>query len=138
VPADAAESCQRYKPTYPTELASITCGAEDLPFEYTLFGSIADMAAAYNHDLTLGESPPQPGGSCPDGNFEGPYNGADGTPAGRFNCREHTSTTSGDLFRVIEWTNDDLLVLGYLSNRSDLHTWAELIEFWQTAGPTAP
>jgi hypothetical protein len=132
------DSCERYDKTYTTELASINCGPVDLPFEYTLFSQLSDMAAAYDHDLTLGDSPPQQGGSCPDGNFEGPYNNADGDQVGRFNCRRHTSSSSGSLYHVIEWTNDQLLVISYISNRADLHTWAELIEFWQQAGPIAP
>ena len=43
------------------------------------------------------------------------------------------------LFHVMEWTNDQLLVIGYFSNREDLHTWEELIAFWQEdSGPFSP
>jgi hypothetical protein len=135
---DMQATCGRYPPTYDTELASISCGPEDLIFQYTLFGSLSDMAAGYNNDLSLGDSPPAPGGSCPEGNFEGPYNSSAGDYVGRFNCRQHTSSSSGSLYHVIEWTNDGLLVIGYISNRADLRSWADLIAFWQDAGPHVP
>ena len=130
-------TCAAHDQVYATELATVSCGTEDLPFTYSLFGSTADMAAAYNHDLALGESPPQQGGKCIEANYEAPYSMGD-TPTGRVNCRQHHSSTTGDLYRVIEWTNDHLLVIGYFSNREDLHTWDELIKFWQEhAGPFA-
>jgi hypothetical protein len=131
-------TCQPVERIYDSELGSIGCGQEDLPFTYTLFGTAQDMAAAYNHDLTLGETPPDPNGHCRDANFEGPYTIGESS-GGRINCRSHHSSTTGVEYKVIEWTNDALLVLGYFSNRTDLHTWDELIEFWQnTAGPFGP
>lgn len=132
------DTCAVSDQVYPTELASVTCGPEDLPFTFTLFGSLADMAAAYNHDLTLGDTPPEPDGACKDANFEGTYD-IDDAPAGRLNCRSHTSSSTGEPYRVMEWTNDNLLVIGYLSNRADLHTWNQLFDFWSgQAGPFSP
>ena len=59
-----------------------------------------------------------------------------GVPAGRVNCREHTSSSTAAMYHVLEWTNDELLVIGYISNRVDVHSWDELITFWQNdAGP---
>ena len=95
------------------------------------------MAGAYNQDLSRGENPPQPDGTCAEANLESAYQ-IGGEDAGRINCREHHSS-SGALYHVIEWTNDRLLVIGYLSNRADLRTWEDLITFWQEqAGPFAP
>jgi hypothetical protein len=128
-------TCARSDPIYPTEIDSITCGPEDLPFTYSLFSKLDDVKAAYDRDLARGETPPAPNGTCAQANQEGRYTIGD-QPAGRRNCRSHHSASTGDPFNVIEWTNEQLLVIGYFSNRADLHTWAELITFWQEqAGP---
>lgn len=138
VAADYQDSCERYPPTYDAELASIACGPEDLLFDFTLFGSQADVATAYNGDLHLGDFPPAPDGRCKDANYEAAYTIGE-TEAGRINCRQHTSPSSGSLYHVIEWTRDDLLVIGYISNRADLRSWQDLIDFWtQRAGPFNP
>ncbi len=131
-------TCSPIDQVYDSELASIECGAQDLPFTYSLFGSFADMAAGYNEDLNIGEFPPEQGGTCSEANYEAAY-AIDGAPVGRVNCRAHRNATTGDLYHVMEWTSDELKVIGYFSNREDLHTWAELIQFWQEqAGPFAP
>ncbi len=136
--ADYQATCHRYPPTYDTELASIECGPEDLLVDYTLFGTLAEMNAAYNGDLHLGDNPSEPDGKCKDANYEGTYT-IDDTEVGRLNCRQHTSSSSGSLYHVIEWTRDSLLVLGYISNRADLRTWEDLIDFWSNkAGPFTP
>jgi hypothetical protein len=131
-------SCERYPPTYDTELASIECGPEDLPVDYTLFANQADLEAAYDGDLDLGDFPPDPEGSCEEANYEDTYT-IGGEVAGRVNCRQHTSSSSGSLYHVIEWTHLDLLVLGYISNRADLRSWEDLIDFWiEKSGPFLP
>ena len=136
--SDYQDTCERYPPTYDTELASISCGPADLLFQFTLFGTVADMGAAYNGDLSLGDFPPAADGSCEEANYEDTYT-VDDIVAGRVNCRQHTSSSTGSLYHVIEWTNDELLVLGYISNRADLRTWQDLIDFWaQEAGPFTP
>jgi len=62
-----------------------------------------------------------------------------GTVAGRISCRQHTSSSSGSLYHVIEWTSDELLIIGYVSNWADLRSWQDLIDFWANkAGPIAP
>jgi hypothetical protein len=72
---------------------------------------------------------------CTEGVFEGVY-GAENAPLGRLNCRWHTSSSTGEMYRVLEWTNDELNVIGYISNREDVHSWEELIAFRATqAGP---
>ena len=138
VATEFQDTCERYDPTYPTELASISCGPDDLLFQFTLFGAMADMGSAYNGDIRLGDFPPQQDGTCEEANFEDTYKVGDNV-AGRINCRQHTSSSTGSLYHVIEWTSDDLLVIGYISNRADLRSWQDLIDFWaQKAGPFAP
>jgi hypothetical protein len=135
---DYQASCKRYPPTYDTELASIECGPDDLLFDFTLFRSKADMDIAYQGDLDLGDKPIDPNGQCSDANYEDAYSVGDAV-AGRVNCRQHTSSSSGSLYHVIEWTNDELFVVGYVSNRADLRSWQDLIDFWTNdAGPFAP
>ena len=135
---DYQDSCERYPPTYDTELASISCGPPDLKFEFTLFEAHADMAAAYDGDIGLGDFPPQQDGACDQANYEHKYTIGDKV-AGRINCRQHTSASSGALYHVIEWSRDELLVIGYVSNRADLRSWQDLIDFWtQRAGPFNP
>lgn len=125
------------EPIYQTEVSSVTCGTDDLPFDYSLFASKAEMDVEYLDDVANADTPPEEGGTCGEGNFEGEYTIAD-VPAGRLNCREHTSD-SGFMFHVLEWTNEELLVIGYMSNNVDVHTWDELITFWQDeAGPFTP
>ena len=135
VHADLRDTCEERDEIYDVELASITCGPDDLPFDYSLFASAADMDAAFDDDVDGAETPPQPDGECNQGNHLAPYD-FDGR-VGRVNCREHTSS-SGAQYHVIEWTDEDLLVIGYISNRVDVHTWDELIDFWlNQAGPYA-
>lgn len=40
---------------------------------------------------------------------------------------------------VMEWTHLERLVLGYISNRADLRSCEDLIDFWvKKAGPNTP
>lgn len=126
---DMQDTCSESEQVYDTELASITCGPDDLPFELSLFASFPELAAAYTDDVSGAETPPAADGSCEQGNYEGGY-GTEGVALGRVNCREHTSSDTGAMYHVIEWTNDDQLVIGYISNRVDAHSWQELIDFW--------
>ena len=131
---DLQASCHVRDQIYATEVISITCGPADLPFDYSLFASVGDLRAAYFYDVAGAETPPQPDGTCPEGNFEAIYE-RDGGPVGRINCREHTSST-GSHYHVLEWTHEPLLVIGYISNKVDTHTWDDLIAFWNgKAGP---
>jgi hypothetical protein len=119
------------------EIVGVVCTGDDIEVDYSLFESAADMQAAYNHDVAGAETPPVPGGTCPEGNYEGEY-GAENVVQGRLNCREHTSS-SGANYHVLEWTNDELLVIGYISNRVDLHDWEDLVIYRATtAGPFPP
>ncbi|MEA2676014.1 MAG: hypothetical protein QOJ81_155 [Chloroflexota bacterium] len=134
---DLRESCSERDEIYATELASITCGPDDMPFDYSLFDTVGDMDLEFDNDVDGAETPPAESGSCDQGNYLADYD-MDGR-VGRVNCREHTSSTTGALFHVIEWTDSNLLVIGYLSIRSDVHTWDELIDFWlNQGGPYAP
>lgn len=133
---DIRDTCHERDQLYDNELASITCGPADLPFDYSLFDSSGEMDAEFDDDVAGAETPPQPDGECNQGNSLAPYD-FDGR-VGRVNCREHTSS-SGAQYHVIEWTDENLLVIGYISNRVDVHTWDELIDFWlNQAGPYAP
>jgi hypothetical protein len=135
-PADLRDTCHEYRKVYDAELASIECGPADLPFDYSLFDSSDEMDAAFDDDVAGADTPPQPNGKCNEGNYLEPYD-VDGR-VGRVNCYEHTSSSTGSQYHVIEWTDEDLLVIGYISNRVDLHTWDELIDFWlNEAGPYA-
>jgi hypothetical protein len=135
--AELRDSCHEYGPVYDTELGSIECGPEDLPFDYSLFDDPDEMDAAFADDVAGAETPPQPDGECAQGNYLAPYD-ADGR-VGQVNCREHTSSSTGAQYHIIEWTDENLLVIGYLSIRVDVHTWDELIDFWlNQAGPYAP
>ena len=135
--ADLRDTCQDRDGIYDAELASVTCGAEDLPFDYSLFASQSDMDAAFDDDVAGAETPPEEGGTCAEGNYLSQYD-FDGR-VGRVNCREHTSQSTGAQYHVIEWTDQNLLVIGYISNRVDVHSWDELIDFWlNRAGPFSP
>lgn len=139
VGADQQASCKAYHQVYDTELGSIECGPEDLPFDLTLFSSAEDMNAAFDDDVLLADNPPVPDGSCQEANYLDEYFPEPNVAAGRVNCRSHISTSTGSPYNVIEWTNNDLLVIGYISNRADLHTWDELMQFWRSeAGPFPP
>lgn len=138
VQASLRDTCHERDEIYATELAAITCGPEDLPFDYSLFDSSDEIDAAFDDDVSGAETPPQPDGECNQGNYLVPYD-FDGR-VGRVNCREHTNSTTGAQYHVIEWTDENLLVIGYLSIRTDVHvhTWDELQEFWlNRAGPYA-
>lgn len=124
-------TCHERSQLYDTEVASVTCGDADLPFDYSLFANVTDMAAAYNDDVAGAETPPDPAGACTDGNFEGIYGFEDGR-SGHYNCREHTG--SGATYHVFEWTENNTLVIGYISNRTDLHTWDDLYNFFVDRG----
>jgi len=133
VSTDLQDTCGRERQIYDDEVDSVTCGTNDLPFTYTLFATSAAMEADYDADLVRSEKPRDPKGKCADANFEDTYT-IDGNPGGRLRCGTHTSKTSGLVFRELEWTNDELLVLGFISNR--VTSWADLIEVWSNdAGP---
>jgi hypothetical protein len=128
-------TCHARDHVYDLEVDSISCGPEDLPFDYSLFGTIGALRDSFQHDVDQAETKPVEDGSCDEGNYLAIYK-RDANPVGRVNCRSHTSSSTGALFHVIEWTHEATLVIGYISNRVDAHTWDELIDFWETrAGP---
>ncbi len=122
------DTCAERESVYDTEIVSITCGPEDLPFDLSLFASLDEMAAAYTEDVAQAETQPLPDGVCEMGNFEGAYEL--GERIGRYSCREHIGS-SGAAYHVLEWTDEDALVIGYISNLAEAHTWPEIIEFWE-------
>ena len=50
---------------------------------------------------------PSENGQCALGNYEYTYT-VNGEPAGRILCTTYVSGRTGETFRVIEWTNDEL------------------------------
>ncbi|HUR16591.1 MAG TPA: hypothetical protein VMZ33_04855 [Candidatus Limnocylindrales bacterium] len=121
---------------YDGEIASVTCGPDDLTFDYSLFVTPDEMNAAFDEDVAGAETPPDPKSTdCASGRHLTDYSFDEGESLGRLNCREHLSS-SGALYHVLEWTSHEFLVIGYLSNRAEAHTWDELVEFWhERAGP---
>ena len=49
--SDLQSTCTESDQIYDAEVASITCGTEDLPFDYSLFESLDEMQAAYQDDV---------------------------------------------------------------------------------------
>jgi len=97
------------------------------------------MNAAFDDDVAGAETPPEPDGSCQEGNMLDEYFPQPNVAAGRLNCRIHTNSDTGAEYRIMEWTNNDLLVIGYISNLSEAHSWDELMTFWRAeAGPFPP
>ncbi|MBM4408631.1 MAG: hypothetical protein FJ038_08565 [Chloroflexi bacterium] len=135
IPEALRESCGRDRQIYSTELTTITCGPDEFPVTYTLFGAARDMQAAYNQDLPRARIRPVANGTCEEANFEATYK-VDGNVAGRLACRDRVGK-GGFTYKEMEWTNDQLLVLGFISNR--IKTWDEMIDFWSNeAGPYVP
>ena len=133
---DLRDTCSARDEIYDAEVASVTCGPADLPFDYSLFGSVADMNAAFDEDVAGAETPPDPKSlSCSTGKHLTDYSLDGGQHFGRQNCREHTSS-SGALYHVVEWTSEQFVVIGYMSVPAEGHTWDEIIQFWEeSAGP---
>jgi hypothetical protein len=126
-------SCQRADSFYPGEIDSISCGGDTVPFvDYTLFRSVDELRAAYLDDVDGSESAPVLGGACAAANYEDSYTIA-GAVVGRLQCTTRTSS-SGQHYKVIEWTRESLKTVAYLSSESA--TWDEMIGFWKKdAGP---
>jgi hypothetical protein len=111
----------------------VSCGGDSVPFvDYTLFPTVEGLRAAYENDVTGSESTPTAGGTCAAANYEDTYTLA-GAIAGRLQCTTRTSS-SGQHYKVIEWTHEGLDILSYIS--SETASWDEMINFWKTdAGP---
>jgi len=132
VDPDLRDGCARADQFYADEIDSVSCGGDDQPFvDYTLFASVAELRAAFNDDVAQSESQPTTSGTCASANYQSTYT-LGGEIAGRIQCT--TRTANGQLFRVIEWTREELRILAYLSSATA--TWTEMIAFWrQEAGP---
>jgi hypothetical protein len=135
IPADTAATCERADPFYRLEIDSVACTPqEDLFVDYSSFASVDDVRTAFDSDFEKAEPTPTEDGECTEGNFLSSYTvGDDEDPAGQVMCTTVTAS-SGRVFKVIEWTNEPMGILGYL--QSPTLSWEELIEFWSTkAGP---
>jgi hypothetical protein len=135
IPTDTRGSCARTDLFYREEIDSVSCEpAENLFVDYSSFGSVEDVRAAFDRDFERAEPTPTEDGQCDQGNLIVPYTVGDNEdPAGQVMCTVVT-VSSGREFKVIEWTNESLGILGYL--QSSTLEWDELIEFWSSkAGP---
>jgi hypothetical protein len=134
VPENLRGGCESVEEIYPTEIESVRCEPFNGPvIDYTGFGNALDMSQAYQGDVDSADPPPSDKGQCALGNYEFTYT-VNGEPAGRILCTTYVSARTGETFRVIEWTNDELDVLAYAS--SPTMTWGQMVEFWRgSAGP---
>ena len=135
IPADTRASCERTEPFYGAEIDSVSCEPQDDLFvDYSSFESVDDTRAAFDRDFEDAEPTPTEDGACDEGTLIVPYTvGDDEDPAGQVMCIVVTAA-SGTEFKVIEWTNESLGILGYL--QSSTLEWDDLIEFWSSkAGP---
>jgi hypothetical protein len=134
VDAGLRASCDRADQFYADELDSISCGGDPLPYvDYTLFATVDELRAAFNDDVAQSESQPAPNGTCASGDYQSTYT-LGGAPAGRIQCT--TRTANGQLFRVIEWTREELRILAYLSSATA--SWTDMIAFWKSAAGPRP
>jgi hypothetical protein len=134
VPEGLRGACESVDKIYPTEIESVRCEPFNGPrIDYTVFGNGLDMSQAYQGDVDSADPAPTENGQCALGNYEYTYT-VNGEPAGRILCTTYVSARTGETFRVIEWTNDELDVLAYAS--SPTMTWGQMVEFWRgSAGP---
>jgi hypothetical protein len=134
VPENLRGGCESVDEIYPTEIESVRCEPFNGPtIDYTAFGNGLDMSQAYQGDVDSADPVPTENGQCALGNYEYTYT-VNGQPSGRILCTTYVSARTGETFRVIEWTNDELEVLAYAS--SPTMTWGQMVEFWRgSAGP---
>jgi hypothetical protein len=134
VPEGVAPGCRSADTIYGSEVDSISCASEDQPaIDYTSFAAADDMDGEFKSDAKAADTPTTSKGQCAKGTYEGTYT-IDGKDAGSIRCMVVTGTQTGTKYRVIEWTNDSLLILSYMS--SSTMSWDDLIAFWQSsAGP---
>jgi hypothetical protein len=134
VPEGLRGGCDSVDEIYATEIESVRCEPFNGPtIDYTAFGNGLDMSQAYQGDVDSADPAPTENGQCALGNYEYTYT-VNGEPAGRILCTTYVSGRTGETFRVIEWTNDELRVLSYAS--SPTMTWGQMVEFWRgSAGP---
>ncbi len=128
-------TCARSGPFYSTELASVSCGdGRNVPYvDYSLFGSVADLNAAFEGDISTAPQQPVASGSCADGHFLEHYDLA-GVREGQIWCT--TRSDANGTYRVIEWTRESLPAIGVITGTGQ--SWADLLTFWRTqAGPFA-
>jgi len=135
VPAAVRAGCQAVDVIYTGEIDSIHCSAVGQPdVDYSKFPGLAEMGAAFDEDRDIAVTPPTAQGTCAQGNYESSYSVTDSV-AGQIRCMTVTGSKTGTVYRVIEWTNEPLLILSYLSSAT--LSWDEIILFWQSqAGPT--
>ena len=134
VPENLRGGCESVEEIYPTEIESVRCVPFNGPtIDYTAFGNGLDMSQAYQGDVDSADPAPTENGQCALGNYEYTYT-VSGEPSGRILCTTYVSGKTGETFRVIEWTNDELEVLAYA--KSPTMTWGQMVEFWRgSAGP---
>ena len=135
IPTDTRGTCEAADPFYEQEIDSLRCRPEDgLLVDYSAFESVDDLRAAFDSDYEAADPTPTEDGSCQEGDLLSTYTIDEGDIAGQVMCTTVTSSSGGRVFKVIEWTNEPLRILGYM--QSATLEWDDLIEFWSTkAGP---
>jgi hypothetical protein len=134
VPEGVQPGCHSTDTIYGSEIDSISCSSEGQPaIDYTSFLLAEDMDGEFKADAKVADTPTTSKGTCSKGTYEGTYT-IDGKDAGSIRCMVVTGSQTGTKYRVIEWTNDSLVILTYMS--SSTMSWDDLIAFWQSsAGP---
>jgi hypothetical protein len=127
VPVDIAKACNRIFEIYWAEIESVRCRPSGGPLvDYSVFATQAAMDADYDDDLDSAGKPTTDG-TCATGKYQNTYN-VDGVPTGRLMCVKRGTS------RVIEWTNEPLLIITYISSTS--LSFDKLHDFWANdAGP---
>lgn len=133
IPTDTRGTCGRADPFYRLEIDSVTCRPQEgLIVDYSSFESVADVRAGFDYDYERAKPTPTEDGECSEGTLLSTYTIDEGDVAGQIMCT--TFKSGGRTYRVIEWTNEPLRILGYM--QSATLDWDALIEFWSTkAGP---
>ena len=133
VGVDTVASCEAADEFYGAEVDSVRCRPQEgLVVDYTLFESLGDLNEAFQADVEVAETPPTEAGDCDQANLLTTYTIEEGAEAGKIMCIVVKSNNRD--YRVIEWTNEGLKILGYV--QSATLEWDELIEYWRSkAGP---
>jgi hypothetical protein len=127
VPVDIATACNRIFEIYYAEIESVRCRPSGGPLiDYSVFPTQAAMDADYDDDL-VSAGKPTTDGTCATGKYQNTYN-VDGVPTGRLMCVKRGTS------RVIEWTNEPLQIITYISSTS--MSFDKLHDYWANdAGP---
>jgi hypothetical protein len=134
VPDAVQGGCSSVDKIYATEVDSVRCVNDGQPsIDYSIFSHLTELKAEFKNDASLTDTKTTADGECDKANYEDTYTIA-GADAGTIRCMIVTGTQTGTKYKIIEWTNEKLLILSYMY--SSTMEWADLISFWESsAGP---